>query len=87
MNEPPRPPIKTAIGAAEDPEGRRVYISDAMSLRQLAEQLHLKPFRIISNAMEEGEFHSLNSKVGFSMAEKLALRHGFIPIRKNENGA
>ena len=85
MNEPPRPPIKTVIGAAENPEERRVYISDSMPLRRLAEQLHLKPFRIISDAMEEGEFLSLDSKVGFVMAEKIALRHGFIPIRKNEN--
>ena len=85
MKEPPHPPIKTAIGAAGNPEERRVYIPDSMPLRRLAEQLHLNPFRIISDAMEEGEFHSLDSKVGFVMAEKIALKHGFIPIRKNEH--
>lgn len=85
MNKPPRPPVKTALGAAEDPEERRVYISDAITPRLLAEQLRLKPFQMISDAMAEGEFHSLDSKMGFQIAGKIALRHGFTPIREDEN--
>jgi len=43
----------------------------------LASALQQKPFRIIADLMEVGEFANLHGTVGFETASKVALKSGF----------
>jgi translation initiation factor IF-2 len=75
---PPRPPKKTARDLAdESPEEPHVDIPDPIAVRDLASKLQQKPFMIIADLMELGEFRTVRATVGFALASKVALKHGF----------
>jgi translation initiation factor IF-2 len=75
---PPRPPKKTARGLEDQPpEEPHIEIPDPVVVRDLASALQQKPFRIIADLMEVGEFVNLHGTVGFDPASKVAWKYGF----------
>lgn len=76
---PPRPPKLTARDLL-DPGGsaRRIYIGDFVEIRELAEMLGLKPFKVVAQVMELRVFKHADEFIDFSTAAVIALKHGFI---------
>jgi hypothetical protein len=79
---PPRPPVTVAAAAGQEPEGENVYLPEEVSVRDLSAALKSKPFRIISDAMEAGEFHSIDSRMSFQTASAICSKHGVTAFRK-----
>jgi translation initiation factor IF-2 len=75
---PLRPPNGTGVGVpgagGEEPH---IDIPDPVVVRDLASALRLKPFRIIADLLEVGEFASAQAKVRFELAAQVARKHGF----------
>jgi len=61
----------------QPPDEPHIDIPDPVVVRDLASALQQKPFRIIADLMEVGEFANLHGTVGFETASKVALKYGF----------
>src|SRR5213596_2644748 len=74
---PPRPPRRTAHGLKDQPfEEPHIDIPDPVVVRDLASAPQQKPFRIIADMMEVGEFANVDGTVGFGPASKVAWKYG-----------
>ena len=81
---PPRPPKRTARGLGEDsPEGRSIELPDPIVLKDLASALGQRPFNIVADVMESGQFKSLGDFLEFDVAARVAKKYGFIAARAN----
>jgi hypothetical protein len=79
---PPPPPKRTARDLEGDSPGEpHVDIPDPVVVGDLASVLRQKPFIIIADLMEVGVFANLRGRVGFEIASKVALKHGFYARR------
>jgi hypothetical protein len=77
---PPRPPKKTARDVGDgSPDGNRIEIPDPISVKDLAAALGVKPFEVISDAMELNLFLSARTEVGFEISSQIARKRGFDP--------
>jgi translation initiation factor IF-2 len=75
---PPRPPKQTARGVLEPGEsGNRIFVPDYIEVRDLAELLGLKPFKVVADVLELGIFKHTEELVDFSTAATVANKHGF----------
>ena|SRR6266581_5826239 len=77
---PPKPPDHADPGAGDKaPEGRDklIRIADPVVLRDLANALAQKPFRIIADLMELGQFRNVTGMVAFETAAKIAWKYGY----------
>jgi hypothetical protein len=75
---PPRPPKRTARGLEDEPSGEpHIDIPDPVVVRDLASAIRQKPFKIIADLMEVGEFTNVHGAVGFEAASKVAWKYGF----------
>lgn len=79
---PPRPPKLTARGLL-DPgaPGGRIFVPAYLEVRELAELLGLKPFKVVADVMELGLFKHANEMIDFSTAAAIAKKHGFVAER------
>ena len=75
---PPRPPKLTAhdLLDAGDPE-KRIYVPDYIEIRELAELLGLKPFKVVADALELGIFKYAEELIDFPTAAEIGKKHGF----------
>ena len=80
-NGPPRPPKKTARDLDEPPQEPHIDIPDPVVVRDLASALRKKPFKIIADLMEIGQFANVTATVGFQTASKVAWKYGFYARR------
>ncbi len=79
---PPRPPKLTALNLCEPGErGKRIFVSEYIEVRELAEQLGVKPFKVVAQLMELHIFRHADEVVDFSTAAKLGNRRGFVVER------
>ena len=76
---PPRPPKVTALGLLEPGEpGKRIFVYDYIEIRDLAELLGVKPFKVVAEVLELRIFKHADEFIDFSTASRIAQKHGFI---------
>src|SRR3974390_1538076 len=79
---PPRPPKLTARDLLEpgEPE-KRIFVSDYIEVRELAELLCLKPFKVVAELLEMRIFKHSDECIDFSTAATIGSNHGFVVER------
>ena len=75
---PPRPPKLTARDLLEPEEsGKRILVADYIEVRELAELLGSKPFKLVAELLELRIFKHADELIDFSTATTIAQKHGF----------
>ncbi len=65
-----------------------ISIKPPIVVRELAEQLKQKPFKIIADLMESGVFASVNQAIDETVAQKICAKYGFkFEVEKRERGS
>ena len=65
-----------------------ITIKPPIVVRELAEQLKQKPFKIIADLMEVGVFASVNQAIDEAVAQKVCAKYGFrFEVEKRERGS
>jgi len=65
-----------------------ISIKPPIVVRELAEQLKQKPFKIIADLMESGVFANVNQAIDESVAQKICAKYGFrFEVEKRERGS
>jgi translation initiation factor IF-2 len=79
---PPRPPKLTARDLLEPgkPE-KRIFISDYVEVRDLAELLGMKPFKVVAELLEMRIFKHADQLIDFRTAATIGNRYGFVVER------
>ena len=85
----PAPPAKPAAPQFSLPDSAPVIISKPpIIVRDLAEQMKLKPFKIIADLMEFGVFANVNQAIDETTAQRVAAKNGFkFEVEKRDKGA
>ena len=85
---PPEPPPAAASPAAS-PEGDKIlHIKPPIIVRELAQQIGLKPFQLIHDLMEMNIFAAINHTVEPDVAAAICRKHGYVfEVEKREKGA
>lgn len=75
---PPRPPKLTArdLLGPEDEEGT-IYVPEYIEVRELAEAMKLKPFKVVADLMQLRVFKFPEDMIDIETAQKIAQKHGF----------
>jgi translation initiation factor IF-2 len=75
---PPKPPKLTARGLLEPgDEDRTIFITGHIEVKELAELMKLKPFKVVGDLMELKIFKFVDEMIDFETAAKVAQKHGF----------
>ena len=82
-------PAKAAAPQHVLPEGAPVIIiKPPIVVRDLADQMKLKPFKIIADLMELGVFANVNQAIDETTAQRVAAKNGFkFEVEKRDKGA
>jgi translation initiation factor IF-2 len=76
---PPRPPKLTARDLLEPGQpGKRLFVSDYIEVKELAQLLGLKPFKVVADVLELRIFKHADELIDFSSAATIARKHGFL---------
>ena len=76
---PPKPPKLTARDLLEPGEpGRRIIVPDYIEVKDLAELLGLKAFKVVADVLELRMFKHADELIDFSTAATIARKHGFV---------
>ena len=79
--EPPKPKISLPADA------QVISIKPPIVVRELADQLKQKPFKIIADLMEAGVFATVNQAIEEAVAEKICAKYGVrFEVEKRERG-
>lgn len=72
-------PSQESPAKEEDPEVgvKIIHVKPPIVVRDFAQDIGLKPFKLISELMEIGIFASMNQTIEESTAQELAKRHGY----------
>lgn len=75
---PPRPPKLTARDLL-DPggDGKTIFVAGYIEVRELAEAMMLKPFKVVADLMKLRIFKHTEELIDFETAAKIAQKHGF----------
>lgn len=81
-------PAKPAAPKFVLPEGAQVIIiKPPIVVRELAEQLKQKPFKIIADLMEAGVFANVNQAIDEKIAQQISAKYGFkFEVEKRAKG-
>ncbi|HTL55827.1 MAG TPA: hypothetical protein VL361_09115 [Candidatus Limnocylindrales bacterium] len=81
--QPPPPPPKLTARDLLDPgeEGKRIFVSDYVEVRDLAELLGLKPFKVVAELLEMRLFKHADDLIDFKTAASVANQHGVVVER------
>ena len=84
----PTEPAKPAAPKFVLPEGAQVIIiKPPIIVRELAEQLKQKPFKIIADLMEVGVFANVNQAIDEKIAQQISAKYGFkFEVEKRAKG-
>ena len=74
-------------GEAAEDDIRILHVKPPIVVRDFAEQLGIKPFRLISELMEMNIFASMNQVIDENVAQDVAGRHGFLLDVKHRKAA
>ncbi len=87
-------PTKSAESAGGAPkvllpaDAQVITIKPPIVVRDLAEQLKQKPFKIIADLMEVGVFASVNQAIDEKVAQRICAKYGFrFEVEKRERGS
>jgi translation initiation factor IF-2 len=76
---PPRPPKLTVRDLLDPGEpGKRIFLFDYIEIKELAELLGLKPFKVVADVLELRIFKHADDFLDFSTAAIIAQKHGFV---------
>ena len=64
-----------------EPDEKRIFISDYVEVRDLAELLGMKPFKVVAELLEMRIFKHADELIEFSTAALIANRQGFVVER------
>ena len=79
---PPRPPKLIARGLLEPGDSEKaLFLADYVIVKDLAEQLGLKPFKVVAELLELRQFKHADECIGFSTAALIAEKHGYAAKR------
>ena len=79
---PPKPPKLTARGLLDPGEpGRRLFVQDYVVVKDLAQLLGLRPFKVVADVMELGVFKHADEAIDFPTAALVAQKHGYVAER------
>jgi translation initiation factor IF-2 len=88
------PAAKSAEPASATPkvllpvDAQVITIKPPIVVRDLAEQLKQKPFKIIADLMEAGVFASVNQAIDEKVAQRICAKYGFrFEVEKRERGS
>jgi translation initiation factor IF-2 len=80
----PAAPAKPVLPA----DAQVITIKPPIVVRELAEQLKQKPFKIIADLMEAGVFANVNQAIDEAVAQKVCAKYGFrFEVEKRERGS
>ena len=86
-NEPAKPtppPVPKFVGPLT---GEMISIKPPIVVRDLAEQLKLKPFKLIADLMELNVFANVNQSIDELVAQKICAKYGYrFEVEKRERG-
>lgn len=75
---PPKPPKLTAKDLLEPgDENKTIFVPGYIDVRELAEAMKLKPFRLVADLMELKIFKHADELIDLETAAKIAQKHGF----------
>jgi translation initiation factor IF-2 len=84
--EPVRTPVHEPPGATS--EEKIVHIKPPIIVRELAQQIGLKPFQLIHDLMEMNIFAAINHTIEPDIAATICKKHGYtFEVEKREKGA
>ncbi len=82
----PAKPATPKINLPSDAE--LISIKPPIIVRDLAEKMKVKPFKLIADLMEVGVFATVNQSIEEGIAEKICAKYGFrFEVEKRERGA
>jgi hypothetical protein len=74
---PPKPPKLTARDLLDPGEDKTIFVAGYIEVKELAEAMKLKPFKIVAELMELKIFKYTEELIDFETAAKIAQKHGF----------
>jgi len=87
VNAPTRPSETAAPEPAAD-GSKVVHLKPPIIVRELAQQIGLKPFQVISDLMEMNIFAAINHTIEPDIAFTICKKHGYVfEVEKREKGA
>jgi hypothetical protein len=60
-----------------DNQNRTILVPQHIEIRELAELLHLKPFRVVADVLELKQFKRADDLIDFTTAATVAQKHGY----------
>ena len=82
--EAPAGPARIVLPA----DAKVISIKPPIVVRELAEQLKQKPFKIIADLMESGVFANVNQAIDETVAQRICAKYGFkFEVEKRERGS
>ena len=79
---PPKPPKPTARDLLDPGEpARRIFLADYVEVKELAQLLGLKPFKVVADVLHLGQFKHADELIEFSTAAIIAQKHGYVAER------
>src|SRR6266446_5990721 len=82
--ESPAAPAKILLPA----DAKVISIKPPIVVRELAEQLKQKPFKIIADLMEAGVFANVNQAIDETIAQRICAKYGYrFELEKRERGS
>ena len=81
-------PAEASPKPALPADAQVITIKPPIVVRELAEQLKQKPFKIIADLMEAGVFANVNQAIDEEIAQKVCAKYGFkFEVEKRERGS
>ncbi|MCC7373297.1 MAG: translation initiation factor IF-2, partial [Verrucomicrobiales bacterium] len=94
VQQPPKPPTPQPGKTPSLPnyapltEGQIISLKPPIIVRDLAEKMGIKAYRLLHDLMELGVFANLNQSIDEKVAQFIAARHGFrFEVERREKGA
>jgi len=86
--KPGAPAAAPAAKISLPPDAQVITIKPPIVVRELAEQLKQKPFKIIADLMEVGVFANVNQAIDEAIAQKVCAKYGYrFEVEKRERGS
>jgi translation initiation factor IF-2 len=84
----PKPAEPAAPKLQLPADAKVISIKPPIVVRELAEQLKQKPFKIIADLMEAGVFANVNQSIEETIAQRICAKYGFkFEVEKRERGS
>jgi translation initiation factor IF-2 len=86
--EAPKPASPALPKFVAPADGQLITLKPPIVVRDLAEKLNIRPFKLIADLMELGVFANVNQALDEPIAQRVAAKYGFrFEVEKRERGA